>query len=246
MHFGPRLLAFAAPEDDLRGVVRQDPPGIRADAGFPRGAAPHCGVPSVLPGVPSPPEAEALRASPVSTPMRRAGSREVVGSGCGSSRTCARPSTRLPGRGFEQAASVLGKNYAGTLGVWAPYRCFKEATLQIQPSAAPCHELLETATRGAGASHAWSSSGSPRCANSRSARVRWTPPGMTACARRFTNLPTSEFLDRADVATIPPNKTFASPWSTARWYRGSILMSVLQIAGIRDRDRRWTTPPPER
>ena len=37
----------------------------------------------------------------------------------------------LPGRGFEQAASVLGKNYAGTLGVdgWAPYRCFKEATL---------------------------------------------------------------------------------------------------------------------
>ena len=26
------------PEDDLRGVVRQDPPGIRADAGFPRGA----------------------------------------------------------------------------------------------------------------------------------------------------------------------------------------------------------------
>ena len=33
----------------------------------------------------------------------------------------------LPGRGFEQAASVLGKNYAGTLGVdgWAPYRCFK-------------------------------------------------------------------------------------------------------------------------
>ena len=32
----------------------------------------------------------------------------------------------LPGRGFEQAASVLGKNYAGTLGVdgWAPYRTF--------------------------------------------------------------------------------------------------------------------------
>ena len=39
VHFGPRLLAFArVPEDDLRGVVRQDPPGIRADAGFPRGA----------------------------------------------------------------------------------------------------------------------------------------------------------------------------------------------------------------
>ena len=59
----------------------------------------------------------------------------------------------LPGRGFEQAASVLGKNYAGTLGVdgWAPYRCFKEATLQTcyNHLLHRCHELLETATRGA-------------------------------------------------------------------------------------------------
>ena len=39
VHFGPRLLAFAAFQKmNLRGVVRQDPPGIRADAGFPRGA----------------------------------------------------------------------------------------------------------------------------------------------------------------------------------------------------------------
>ena len=59
----------------------------------------------------------------------------------------------LPGRGFEQATSVLGKNYAGTLGVdgWAPYRCFKEATLQTcyNHLLHRCHELLETATRGA-------------------------------------------------------------------------------------------------
>ena len=65
------------PEDDLRGVVRQDPPGIRADAGFPRGATPHCVVPcSVLPGVPSPPEMPWWRRcgpAPSSTPMRRAG-----------------------------------------------------------------------------------------------------------------------------------------------------------------------------
>ena len=73
----------------------------------------------------------------------------------------------LPGRGFEQAASVLGKNYAGTLGVdgWAPYRCFKEATLQTcyNHLLHRCHELLETATRGRCASHAWSrpSSGTP-------------------------------------------------------------------------------------
>ena len=99
VHFGPRLLAFAAfQKNDLRGVVRQDPPGIRADAGFSPWRAPHCVVPcSVLPGVPSPPEMPWWRRcgpAPSSTPMRRAGSREVVGSGCGSSRTCARPSTR--------------------------------------------------------------------------------------------------------------------------------------------------------
>ena len=48
---------------------------------------------------------------------------------------------------------MLGKNYAGTLGVdgWAPYRCFKEATLQTcyNHLLHRCHELLETATRGA-------------------------------------------------------------------------------------------------
>ena len=61
----------------------------------------------------------------------------------------------LPGRGFEQAASVLGKNYAGTLGVdgWAPYRCFKEATLQTcyNHLLHRCHELLETAIARGGA-----------------------------------------------------------------------------------------------
>ena len=103
VHFGPRLLAFAGvPEDDLRGVVRQDPPGIRADAGFPRGRAPHCVVPcSVLPGVPSPPEMPWWRRcgpAPSSTAdlLWVFTLRETV-------------YEILPGRGFEQAASVLGK-----------------------------------------------------------------------------------------------------------------------------------------
>jgi len=59
----------------------------------------------------------------------------------------------LNGRGFEQAASVLGEDYAGTLGVdgWAPYRGFANATLQTCNAHLlhRCHELLETATRGA-------------------------------------------------------------------------------------------------
>lgn len=59
----------------------------------------------------------------------------------------------LAGRGFEQAASVLGEDYAGTLGVdgWAPYRSFANATLQTCSAHLlhRCHELLETARRGA-------------------------------------------------------------------------------------------------
>ena len=86
--------------------------------------------------------------------MRRAGSREVVGFWLWVFTNLRETVYEiLPGRGFEQAASVLGKNYAGTLGVdgWAPYRCFKEATLQTcyNHLLHRCHELLETATRGA-------------------------------------------------------------------------------------------------
>ena len=100
----------------------------------------------------------------------------------------------LPGRGFEQAASVLGKNYAGTLGVdgWAPYRCFKEATLQT------CYNHLLVATSywrrpraGRCASHAWSrpSSGTPSpCAIgamlARSARMACALP-RDSSRRRF-------------------------------------------------------------
>jgi transposase len=58
------------------------------------------------------------------------------------------------GRGFAEAAEVLGKDYAGVLVVdgWAPYRRFEEATQQtcLAHLLRRCEELLETAQGGAG------------------------------------------------------------------------------------------------
>jgi len=57
------------------------------------------------------------------------------------------------GRGYAEAASILGEDFAGHLVAdgWAPYRCFEEATLQtcLAHLLRRCHEMLETATRGA-------------------------------------------------------------------------------------------------
>lgn len=57
------------------------------------------------------------------------------------------------GRGFAEAASILGEDYAGILGAdgWVVYRCFEKATLQacLAHLLRRCHEMLETATRGA-------------------------------------------------------------------------------------------------
>lgn len=57
------------------------------------------------------------------------------------------------GRGFAQAASVLGKDYAGTLVAdgWAPYRRFTAATHQtcLAHLLRRCGEMLETAQGGA-------------------------------------------------------------------------------------------------
>jgi transposase len=59
----------------------------------------------------------------------------------------------LPGRGFEQAASILGEDFAGVLerDGWAPYRRFEQATHQscLAHLLRRCGELLETAQRGA-------------------------------------------------------------------------------------------------
>ena len=194
---------------------------------------------------------------------------------------------------------MLGKNYAGTLGVdgWAPYRCFgSDATDLLQPSAAPLPRATGDRPRaGRCASHAWSrpSSGTPSpCANgamlARSARMACAlprdssrtkdePPAArpihqscqpairetSATAIGTTSL-CSSTVRTSRPPTIPPNKTFASPWSTARPARGgncctakgaqaqSILMSVLQscrhkgirvIASSRQSFVLPTTPP---
>jgi transposase len=57
------------------------------------------------------------------------------------------------GRGFAEAASILGEDYAGILGAdgWVVYRCFEKATIQacLAHLLRRCHELLQTSTRGA-------------------------------------------------------------------------------------------------
>jgi transposase len=54
-----------------------------------------------------------------------------------------------PGRGFEEAAQILGADFAGTLvrDGWAPYRRFQHATHQtcLGHLLRRCHEALETA-----------------------------------------------------------------------------------------------------
>src|SRR5215210_3532230 len=57
------------------------------------------------------------------------------------------------GRGYAEAASVLGEDYAGVLVAdgWAPYRCFTDATHQtcLAHLLRRCREMLETARGGA-------------------------------------------------------------------------------------------------
>ena len=59
----------------------------------------------------------------------------------------------LPGRGFEQAASVLGEDYAGRLtrDGWGAYPLFENASHQtcLNHISNRCHRLLEVAQRGA-------------------------------------------------------------------------------------------------
>jgi transposase len=57
------------------------------------------------------------------------------------------------GRGYDEAARILGEDFAGTLlrDGWAPYRRFTQATHQtcLTHLLRRCHEILETAQRGA-------------------------------------------------------------------------------------------------
>jgi Transposase IS66 family len=57
--------------------------------------------------------------------------------------------TNQKGRGFPEAASLLGEDYAGTIGSdgWAPYRKFEKVTRQacLSHLLRSCKEMLETA-----------------------------------------------------------------------------------------------------
>lgn len=158
VHFGPRLLAFAAFLKMICGVsydkIRL---GFEEMLGFPVARSTLCRAMQRLARRAEPTRdalVEAIRASPVvyadETGWKQGGRRVWLWVFTNLRETVYEI---LPGRGFEQASSVLGKNYAGTLGVdgWAPYRRFKEATLQTcyNHLLHRCHELLETATRGA-------------------------------------------------------------------------------------------------
>ena len=120
---------------------------------------------------------EALRASPV---VYADGGLEAgrFGSGCGSSRTCARPSTKAGRLG-------AGEKLRGHPRGWAPYRCFKEATLQTcyNHLLHRCHGYWRRPRAGRCASHAWSPPARPRLASARCGEIRWparcqgTPPG---------------------------------------------------------------------
>jgi transposase len=58
----------------------------------------------------------------------------------------------MPGRGYDEAASILGEDYSGTFerDGWAPYRRFAHARHQTCNNhlLRRCHELLESAQRG--------------------------------------------------------------------------------------------------
>ena len=253
VHFGPRLLAFAAFQKMICGVsydkIRL---GFEQMLGFPVARSTLCRAMQRLARRAKPTRdalVEALRASPVvyadETGWKQGGRRVWLWVFTNLRETVYEI---LPGRGFEQAASVLGKNYAGTLGVdgWAPYRCFKEATLQTcyNHLLHRCHELLETATRGAVRfprlvkailRHALAlrdrrdageisphglrvAKGLLQAKINRLLHGRFTNPANQrfACDAIGTTSLCSSTVRTSRPPTIPPNKTFASPWSTAR------------------------------
>ena len=171
--------------------------------------------------------------APSSTPMRRAGSREVVGSGCGSSRTCARPSTRY-------FRAVVSQGLGATRARLGPLPLLQgsDATDLLQPSAAPLPRALETAsgalpTLGQGHPHALAlrdrrdageisphglrvAKGLLQAKMNRLLHGRFTNPANQRFAKHLRRYRDNLFVFLADVEAIPPNKTFASPWSTAR------------------------------
>ena len=236
VHFGPRLLAFAAFQKMICGVsydkIRL---GFEQMLGFPVARSTLCRAMQRLARCAKPTRdalVEALRASPVvyadETGWKQGGRRVWLWVFTNLRETVYEI---LPGRGFEQGRLGAGEKLRGhprgrRLG---PYRCFKEATLQTcyNHLLHRCHELLETATRGAVRfprlvkailRHALGLARSARCWRDQPAwpaRCQGTPPGEDkppaarpihqSCNQRFAkhlrryrdNL--FVFLDRADV-----------------------------------------------
>ena len=173
MHFGPRLLAFAAFQKMICGVsydkIRL---GFEQMLGFPVARSTLCRAMQRLARRAKPTRdalVEALRASPVvyadETGWTQGGRRVWLWVFTNLRETVYEI---LPGRGFEQAASVLGKNYAGTLGVdgWAPPTVASRKR-RYRPATTICCTVATSYWRrpraGRCASHAWSrpSSGTP-------------------------------------------------------------------------------------
>ena len=229
VHFGPRLLAFAAFQKMICGVsydkIRL---GFEQMLGFPVARSTLCRAMQRL-ARRAKPTRDALRCGPEA--------REVVGSGCGSSRT-----SRLR---FRAVVSSM-KNYDPRGRRLGPLPLQGSDATELQPSAAPLPRATGDGHARGGALPTLGQGhrpARPRLARScamlaRSARMacalprdssrRDEPPAarpihqscqpaIRETSRRYRdNL--FVFLDRADVGppTIPPNKTFASPWSTAR------------------------------
>ena len=198
MHFGPRLLAFAAFQKMICGVSYERPPGIRADAGFPRGA-----LHIVSCHAASCPACQAIVYAD-ETGWKQGGRRVWLWVFTNLRETVYEI---LPGRGFEQAASVLG-NRGRRLGP-LPLLQGSDATDLLQPSAAPLPRYWRRPRAGRCASHAWSrpSSGTPSpCAITAPSPVRTSMRRYPTLRRPFSgNVDLRSVLVVASTSTLPDN-----------------------------------------
>ena len=191
VHFGPRLLAFAAFQKMICGVsydkIRL---GFEQMLGFPVARSTLCRAMQRLARRAKPTRdalVEALRASPVvyadETGWKQGGRRVWLWVFTNLRETVYEI---LPGRGFEQAASVLGKNYAGTLGVdgWA-CPSYKFRPVQKSPGCRKFANLIQLEfMEGTSPLAAWALTASLRRSSSESLRRL---PRSPARSTRFSS-----------------------------------------------------------
>ena len=170
---------------------------------------------------------EALRASPVVYADEKAGRSSGLAVGLHE------PALRdTSGPCFEQAASVLGKNYAGTLGVTA----FASRKRRYRPASTICCLLPRATGDGHARGGALPTLGQAILRHALALRdrrpvqpawpARGTPPGEDEppAARRVTNPANQRFAKHLDAigttslcsstrADVPAEQDIASPWS---------------------------------